>query len=183
MKEWNSVLSSKLSMRWRKKLFDRSIKIHFVIIRADNLYRQEVWIGLWIQRPPRVYVGWAGFKGINFRCSNSILTEKWLCWGKPITFLNSQITWLKKGMGSHSLWVPPWGLAQGCKSLWGNKIMIQHIGVGKTSVTGHHWPAENLVSFCYRLSSPEAEAETEIGVPDIFRDQHLPRERGRSRIG
>lgn len=82
-------------------------------------------------------------------------------------------------MGFHSLWVPPWGLAQGCKSLWGNKIMIQHIGVGKTSVTGHHWPPENLVSFCYRLSSPEAEAERVFGVPDIFRDQHLPRERGR----
>lgn len=128
-------------------------------------------------------MGWVGFKGINFRCSNSTLTEKWLWWGKPITFLNSRFTWLKKGMGSHSLWVPPRGLAQECKSLWGNKIMIQHIEVGKTSVTGHHWPAENLVSFCYRLSSLEAEAETEFGVPDSFRDQYLPREKGRSRIG
>lgn len=61
--------------------------------------------------------------------------------------------------------------------------MIQHIGVGKPFVTGHHWPIENLVSSCYKLSSPEAEAETEFGMPDIYRDQHLPRARGRSQIG
>ena len=44
--------------------------------------------------------------------------------------------------------VSPWGPVQECKSLWGNKEMIQHIGVGKLFVSGHRWPAENLVSFC-----------------------------------
>lgn len=64
--EWiNETQSFPGSSPWdgEERCSYRSIKIQCVIIKADNLYRQEFWIGVWIQRPPRVYVGWVGFKG------------------------------------------------------------------------------------------------------------------------
>lgn len=141
------------------------LKYNVWLLRQTVYCTQEVWVEVGVQKLPRGYVHWASFKIINFRCSNSTLTEKWLWWGWPITFPNSPFTWPNKGVDlSHIL-----GLTMGsCENLWGNKIIIQHIGLDKPSVTGHLWRAENIVSFFYRLSSPEAEAETVFGVPDIY---------------
>lgn len=78
-----------------------------------------------------------GFKGINFRCSNSTLTENdYGGDGPSLSPSPHSLGQRKIDVDLSFILCLMWVLVQ--KSLWGHKVTTQHTGVDRPSVTGHH---------------------------------------------